>query len=126
MGKNKILLVDDDKEFLAEMGSALISSGYEVASVANGSMALQKTIDFKPDIIFLDIKLDGESGFIIADKLRKSYSAKDTPIVALTSVYTEKEYEYIAKGFGMRDRLIKPVGPDDLIRVIRRECEDGK
>jgi len=126
MGRKKsILIVDDDKEFLDEISYALKAEGLEVTTLSEGQQVLDVSLRLKPDVILIDIKLGKESGFQIADKLRRNRELRDIPIIAITGVYTEEEYAYIANNFGIRRRLVKPVRVGEVVEAIEKECGDG-
>jgi len=126
MGKWKsILIVDDDKEFLDEISHALKAEGLEVATLSEGQEVLDTSLRLKPDVILLDIKLGKMSGFQIADRLRRNRELMNIPIIAITGVYTEEEYGYIASNFGIRKCLIKPIRVEEVLKAIEKECGDG-
>lgn len=116
----KVMVVDDDKEFLTEIAQVLESSGYNVITISHAEETLPTAQSEKPDIVLLDLKMEGGSGFKIADKFRRSEALKDIPIIAITGVYTEKEHKIPMRAVGFKECLIKPVNPLDVIAVIER------
>ena len=71
MRKKRVMIVDDDKEFLEELQETLFLNGYEVIKVNDPHQVLDSAGNNKPDIILLDLKMDHFSGFEIADDLRR-------------------------------------------------------
>ena len=67
MSKNKVMVVDDDIEFLEEIEETLKLSGFDTSVFTNGITALQMAQKIKPDIILLDLKMKEKSGFQVAD-----------------------------------------------------------
>ena len=116
----KIMLIDDDKDFLKEMSEILKLSGYEVFLFSDSTNATIEAISLKPDLILLDLKMDNKSGFKVADELRLTEVTKDIPVIAITGVFTRKEHELLMKVCNIRESLIKPIKPLDIIAVIER------
>lgn len=114
----RVMLVDDDEEFLAEISEALREEGFNVVAFTNVESALKSVREKHPDIIFLDIQLEGISGLKLADELKKIRNTKRIPIVAVTGVYTEEAHQIIMKTFGIEKCLIKPVDIKKMIELI--------
>jgi DNA-binding response OmpR family regulator len=114
----KVIIVDDDKEFLEEMTETLLSSGYDTISFSDGKRVLEDAPKIKPDVILLDLKMDGMNGFKIANELRRSSEIRKTPIIAITGFYTEKKHRLLIKICGIKKCLIKPINPLDVITAI--------
>lgn len=104
----RVLLVDDDAEFVAELGEALAAAGYEVSTHTDGDAALESAAGWRPDIALIDLKMKGTSGFQVARELTRTESLAEIPIVALTGYYTRLEDEELMKLCGFKDKLIKP------------------
>ncbi|MFH1753911.1 MAG: response regulator [Candidatus Omnitrophota bacterium] len=116
--KKKIMIVDDDVEFVEELKDLLDSSGYLTAIYHNGESALKDAPTFKPDVILLDLKMEGKSGFEVANDFRLLYETSKTPIIAITGCYTEKSHTMLINICGMQYRLVKPFNPLDVISKI--------
>ena len=116
----KVMVVDDDRDFLDEMKVMLKSSGYNTVLLANGSNAVKEVSKYKPDVLLLDIKMDEVSGFKIADELRRIPELKNIPIIGVTGFYTEKEHRLFMKMCGIKKIIIKPFQPLDIIAAIEK------
>jgi len=116
--KKKVMIVDDDVEFVEELKEMLDSSGYETAAYHDGNSALNEAATFKPDVILLDLKMEGKSGFEVANDFRLIYETAKTPIIAITGCYTEKSHTMLINICGMQYRLVKPFNPLDMISKI--------
>ena len=68
--KGKILVVDDDRLVLATLTHGLAQAGYEVIDADNGDDAILLAREHRPDLALLDIRMEGKSGFDVADYLR--------------------------------------------------------
>jgi len=116
----KVMIIDDDQQFLDEVVDALNSKGYTVRSFANGKNASRHAREIMPDIILLDLKLENMSGFKVADDLRSLSEENDIPVVAVTGVYTNREHRLFMDMCGIEACLIKPVDIDEMIRTIEK------
>ena len=118
MPKKKIMIVDDDKEFLEEFKEMLNLSGYHTTTFPDGTSALRMVSKVKPDIILLDLRLKGRSGLEVASELKRFPETADIPIIAMTAYYTEKERIKLMNAFGIQSCLMKPFNPLDAIARI--------
>jgi len=118
--KKRVMVIDDDKEFLDEMIETLSLTGYDPASVSESIDAVRKVIQAKPDIILLDLKMDKKSGFELASELMAKPDTKDIPIIAITGVFTHQEHRLLMKICNIKNCLIKPINPLDVIHLIEK------
>jgi two-component system OmpR family response regulator len=84
----KILLVDDEQDFLRIMEARIKSWGYELVKAVNGSEALKAAEDEKPDAIILDYMLPDMDGIAVLKKIRER--DKGIPVIMLTANPDEK------------------------------------
>jgi DNA-binding response OmpR family regulator len=119
----KVMIIDDDKEFLEEIGETMNSSGYKAITISESMSAVTEAINNKPDIILLDLKMDKKSGFKIADELMANPVTKDIPIIAITGVFTRQEHKLLMKICNIRDCLTKPLDPLDIISKVEIACK---
>lgn len=122
----KIMVVDDDRKFLDEISRVLTLSGYDTIVFSDGNSALEEAIKIKPDVILLDLKMEGTSGFKIADQLRRSPEAGQISIIATTGFYIEKEHHLLLKMCGIKKCLIKPINPLDVIMAVEAAVKYNK
>ena len=114
----KILFVEDDEGFFNIFSVPLKMKGYDVVHVSDGSLAVEKTISEKPDLILLDIVLPGTSGLDILKELREREETKAVKVVMLTNFGSD---ENIAKAmeYGSNDYLMKyNIVPSELPNKI--------
>jgi len=125
----KILVIDDDPDFLDAVTPILESALYNVATASNPEKGREKIFSEKPDLILLDIMMDSLfDGFSLchAIKTSKEYKEfKDTPIIFVSAVKekTGSRFQFKAEEQGMAgpdDYIDKPVKPDDLIARIEK------
>jgi CheY-like chemotaxis protein len=116
----RVMVVDDDKDFLEEIGHTLRSGGYNAVMISESINAVKKAVEYMPDIILLDLKMDKKSGFKIADELMSNPKTKDIPVVAITGVFTHQEHRLLMKICNIRECLIKPINPSDIIDKVEK------
>jgi len=124
--KKKILIVDDDKEFLEELNETLLLSGYDVSAVSESTRAFGVATEIKPDVILLDLKMKGMTGFEVANKLKSFPQTMEIPIIAMSGFFTENEDSTLLSFFNIQNYLIKPFNPlnaIDQIETILRTAE---
>lgn len=117
-----ILVVDDDARIRDLLGGYLRQNGYRVDQAEDGAAARAKMAGLAFDCIVLDVMMPGESGFDIAEDLRKK---SDIPILMLTA---RSEPEHRVKGLelGVDDYMPKPFEPRELLlrlqNILRRRA----
>jgi CheY-like chemotaxis protein len=116
--KKKILIIDDDKELLNELSVLLEGHGYEVTAASDGKSGLDLIPALQPDLVLLDLKMEGMSGFRVADKLNCSRVANSIPIIAMSGHYSPDEYSLILKICGIKRCLTKPFSPEKILDEI--------
>ena len=121
----KILLIDDDLDFLEATETVLKSnSNYEIITATNGDIGLQMAKDEKPDLILLDIIMPVQDGFTAAKTLKSDPQLQDIPVVLLTSFSQRVGETDLAVRQGMdleaEDYIEKPVSPQELLRRVEK------
>jgi len=122
--KAKILLVDDDADFVESTKMVLESKPYEVIVAVNASDGLRKAKEEKPDLILLDVIMPVEDGFTAAEQIKKDPELAKIPVLMLTS-YSVKGTETSiprSRGYALEtdDYIDKPVSPDDLLALVEK------
>lgn len=120
----KILIIDDDKEFLEELDETLALSGYSVTAVNDPQEALDTTNRIKPDAILLDLKMPNKSGFQVADEIRHYAELAHIPIFAMTGHFKD-DYEPLMNICGIKRCLKKPFNPLDVIALLEDVFKGG-
>jgi len=129
MEKTKILVIDDDPDFVDAVTPILQSALYDVISASNPAEGKKKALSEKPDLILLDIMMDSLfDGFSLCHEIKTSKefeSMKDTPVIFVSAVkeMTGSRFQFKGEEQGLRgpdDYIDKPVKPDDLIARIQR------
>lgn len=124
MVKKRVLIVDDDKEFLEELKEMLNVSGYDVSAVSESITAVKTTQMVQPDVILLDLRMRGMSGFEVADRLKHLSETAQIPVIALTGFYTLKEHAWLMNFCGIKRCIRKPFSPLDVIAEIESALKE--
>lgn len=123
----KILLVDDDIDFVEATKSVLESKPYDVIVALEGDEALRKAREEKPDLILLDIIMPVKDGFTAAEQLKKDPQLRKIPTLMLTSFSTRRGETTIpvSRGFTLdvEDYIEKPISPQELLAKIGEYLE---
>ena len=120
MSRSKVFIVDDDDAFREETAEMLRQAGYAVGTVGNGSEALSRIEEERPDIIFLDFVM-ADNGNELARKLKSSAGTSDIPVILMSGRSREKiaaALDDLSDQDIIEDFLEKPVNPLDLISAI--------
>ena len=120
--KAKILLVDDDIDFVETTKIVLESKPYEVIVALEGDEGLRKAREEEPDLILLDIIMPVKDGFTAAEQLKKDPQLSKIPTLMLTSFSTRRGETPIpvSRGFTLdvEDYIEKPVSPEELLARV--------
>lgn len=121
----KVLLVDDEEEFVKALAERLKMRDLRSDTVLDGEEALTYVEDQEPDVMVLDLKMPGIDGMEVLRQVRKAYP--NMQVIILTGHGSEKDEEE-AKRLGAFDYLEKPVNLDVLVKKMkaayRRKMED--
>jgi len=119
MPKKKIMIIDDNKEFLEELQELLNLTGYAASAFSDGASALKMVSKIKPDVILLDLKLGKKNGFHVASELKRFRKTANIPIIGMTGFYVEKEQAKRMNTVGVKTFLIKPFDSSEAIAKIK-------
>jgi len=112
--RGKILVVDDDRLVLATVTHGLSAAGYEVIDADNGDDAILLAREHRPALALLDIRMEGKSGFDVAETLRDAYSIPFMFLSAFADEATRKQVQ----ARGALDYLIKPLDVGQIVPAV--------
>ncbi|MFA5975994.1 MAG: response regulator [Elusimicrobiota bacterium] len=115
----RVLLVDDEKNFLYIFMDYLQFSGYDVVTAANGEEALALLQTERFDIVLLDLGMPKVNGWQVCEAIKRDPKTSGLPIILLT-VYAEAEYHKRAEELKVQVYLTKPCEPSELVKEIKR------
>jgi DNA-binding response OmpR family regulator len=117
MEKIKILLVDDEKEFVETLSERIRMRDHKSDVALNGEEALKRMDDDLPDVVVLDLKMPGIDGMEVLRRIRTAYP--DVQVIMLTGHGSDKD-EKEARKLGAYEYLQKPVEIDTLMKKIKK------
>ena len=125
--KAKILIVDDDPDFVDATRTVLESEAYDVSVAFDGDEGLTKARAERPDLIILDIIMPDKDGFVVCEELKSDPNLADVPVMMLTSFAERKGETSLAVTQGMmleaEDYVDKPVRPKELLKRVEALLE---
>jgi CheY-like chemotaxis protein len=121
----KILVIDDDKDFLFATKLILEKGGYEVFLAEDGKTGIEMWKSVSPDLAIIDMMMETWSeGFLVLEKIRAMDTGKDRPLIMLTAVDLQGPYQSFEPppNYPKVDRVLhKPVKAEDLLRYVSEE-----
>ncbi|MGE5476799.1 MAG: response regulator [Bacteroidales bacterium] len=120
-----VFLIDDSATVLMSMETILNKAGYQVAKASSGEEAVDKLQKgLKPNLIITDIHMPGMNGIDLIRKVRGMAGFQFIPILVVTteSQQAKRDEARAAKATGW---LVKPVQPDDLLKVVKQIAPNG-
>jgi CheY-like chemotaxis protein len=123
MPKGKILVVDDDPDFVEYMRAVLESSDYRVVSAGNSEQGMLALTREKPDLVVLDVIMSSVlDGLSMSQRMAEDPDLKHVPVVMVTSIANT---DYLAlfptdESIHIDAFLTKPIAPAELLRQVDR------
>jgi len=118
--KMKILMVDDDADFVWLTVRMLEDAGYHTLEATNGEEGLRRFEKETPDMVLMDYRMPGEDG--LKTSLKMMAHCPGIPIVIITG-FVEIRTAVTALKAGVYDYVTKPLNPDDFLFTVRRALE---
>lgn len=120
--KKRVLVVDDESSITRLLKLNLEKTGKYVVQTLNSSEAVLKTaLEFRPDLILLDVIMPGLDGGYLASALRSHPALKTIPIVFLTAATTKQEVTARSGIIGGLPFLAKPVDLSEVLDCLERQ-----
>ena len=113
-----ILVVEDDRETREFYSDALARDGFTIDQAHNGHQALEKALQFSPNLILTDIAVPGIDGIELCRRLRSDARTRAIPVLAVTG-HGDRQYPDRARVAGADRVLIKPCDAEMLVREAR-------
>lgn len=122
--KPKILIIDDDPDFVEATKIVLESKDYQVSAAYNGKEGLEKVRKERPDLVILDIIMPHQDGFVVCEEIKADPELTKIPVIILTSL-SEKWGEVtlsVTQGLKLEaeDYIDKPVAPQELLKRVEK------
>jgi len=122
MPEAKILIVDDDTDFVLVTKIVLEQNGYEVISAGNGNQGMTMLARENPQLVILDVIMSSVlDGFTMSRRMAEDPAFKDIPVIMVTSI-ANTDYSTLFpadESVNINAFLTKPIKPADLIGKIK-------
>ena len=118
--KSRILLIDDEEVVIDSCSQILAGGPYEIASASDGTAGLRLAGEFHPDLVFVDLKMPGISGFEVLEKISEMDS---TIVMVVITGFATVSSAVDAMKKGAYDFLPKPFTPEEFRLITRRSLE---
>ena len=115
--KRKILIVDDDRNIQRALTSLLVNEKYETETASDGFEAGIKVMQYKPDLIILDLFMPGMDGFEVCERMKNDPNTSHIKILAVTGYDTKENKDRILQ-MGANGYLEKPTEKNKLLNMI--------
>lgn len=113
----RILVVDDNKDSAESLAILLRASGHDVRTAHDGATAVKTAIDFRPNVVLLDIGLPRMDGYEVARKMRQQSVLKNVVLVALTG-YGQESDRKRSQEAGFDHHLLKPADYETVLQIL--------
>ncbi len=117
---SKILVVDDEPSILAAFEDLLSAQGHEVLTAGRAQAALQRIEDERPDLVITDVRMPGMDGLSAVQRIKERHGK--LPVIIMTGQGTTESAIEATKR-GAFDYLLKPIDPEEMLRVVAQALE---
>jgi CheY-like chemotaxis protein len=114
----RILVADDNRDAVLTLEMLLDTEGHQVKGVYSGAEVLPAIRAFKPDVVLLDIKMPGLSGYEVARQVRERYGERGPRLIAVSGHYKQGSDHVLAELVGFNDYVDKPYQPSALLSLL--------
>ncbi|MEE9189044.1 MAG: response regulator [Anaerolineales bacterium] len=121
--QSKILIIDDEEIVLDSCTQILASGDFDLRTAENGSLGVSLIEESHPDLVFVDLKMPGISGFEVLEKIQE---IDPTIVTIVITGFATIGSAVEAMQRGAFDFLPKPFTPDELRLITRRGLEKRK
>jgi two-component system OmpR family response regulator len=111
----RVLVVDDDPDIREFVSGVLVSAGCQVQLAADGEQALIEAFEFQPELVFLDVSLPKQFGWLVCAKLKL---IEPSPQVILITGLVADDLDSFSEFVKAGDMLQKPFSAEDVLRFI--------
>lgn len=122
--KKKILIIDDDTDFLQSSKQLLETADYEVYVSSNSRDGIESAKKIQPNLILLDVMMESETeSFEVNRKIKSTSETENIPVVMLTGINKSGKFSHrfdTDKGWPCEALLDKPVPPEQLLMKVKQ------
>ncbi len=119
----KILIVDDEPDYITAIQCRLEWSHYDVITASNGQEGLEKVTSERPDLVLLDTNMPVMNGHEVLERLKQHQELKNIPVIMVTALCEAQDVAK-ASSYGVVDYVAKPFDFSDLVEKIAKALEN--
>ncbi len=123
MAEYKVLLVDDEEEFVSALSERLMLRGIEVDSALNGEEALARLVEKEFEVVILDVMMPGLGGLEVLRQIKSTHP--NTQVILLTGHGSTRE-GIEGMRLGAFDYLIKPVDIEEMLEKMKEAAKTAR
>ncbi len=116
----RVAIIDDEQDFLTLMEILFVEQGYEVGVCSDGKAAMDYISGFKPNLVFLDIRMTGMSGWEILRRLKSDPELCNIQVIITSAATDEIDAAQPEVKMQSCDVLLKPFDIDEAVKKARR------
>ena len=113
----RVLIVDDNVDTVTTLAMLVKESGHAVRTAYDGTSVVEAALDYRPNVVLLDIGLPGLNGFEVAKQLRQQPALQNTVLVAMTG-YGQESDRQRSKEAGFDHHLVKPGDFGKVLQIL--------
>jgi CheY-like chemotaxis protein len=117
-----VLVVDDNVDTVTTLAMLVQESGHEARTAFDGLAVLEAALDYRPNVVLLDIGLPGLNGFEVAKQLRQQPTLKNVVLVAMTG-YGQESDRKRSQEAGFDHHLVKPGDFGKVLQILATVSE---
>ena len=121
--KKKVLIVEDNELNLRLFSDILQSNGYEVISMQDGGEAVSMIRKSIPDVVLMDVQLQGGSGLDLIREIKDDKYIKHIRVIAVTAFAMKEDKERIMAA-GCEDYIAKPISIEPFLEMVAKHAKD--
>jgi DNA-binding response OmpR family regulator len=118
MDKKKLLIIEDDRDFVRLLAMSLRANDYEVSIASDAIAAISEALKQLPDLILLDIGLPAGDGFLVMERLKAQSLLASIPVIVVSARDPAANRERALKG-GASAFFQKPANNAELMAAIK-------
>jgi DNA-binding NtrC family response regulator len=122
MEKMRVLLVDDEMEFVSALAERLNLRGFDADTATSGEEALQKVAALPPQVVLLDMLMPGMSGLEVLKRIKRDHP--EVKVILLTGRGSWDGIQGVREG--AYDCLMKPIQIEELMQIMAGAMEGDK
>jgi two-component system, chemotaxis family, response regulator PixH len=116
----EIFFVHDQQDLPFHRAHFLESAGYKVSLMQSGQECLQRLELLQPNLILMDILIEGRNGFDTCRRIRRTFPAQTLPIILCSDVYRSRPFRDEAHNAGAQAFLLTPINLGELLELVNR------